>query len=161
MRKATAASAQRVQALLGPRYEVLEFDASTKTAADAAMAVGCAVAQIAKSLVFRTADTGEPVLVVASGVNRVDDKAVARLLGRKIKRADADFVREKTGFAIGGIPPVGHITPAITLLDEDLRLHAEIWAAGGTPNTVFRLAPDDLLQLTTGRFARIAAAPAD
>src|SRR5271155_1865145 len=98
MKPASAPSALKVQGVLGDRYEVLEFDAGTRTAADAAAAVGCSVAEIAKSLVFRAKNTGRPVLVVASGVNRVDEKKVAALIGEKIGRADADFVREKTGF---------------------------------------------------------------
>lgn len=155
MKPATNPTALRVQAVLGPDYAVLEFEASTRTAADAAAAVGCTVAQIAKSLVFRAA-SGGAVLVVASGPNRVSEAKVAALLGEPIGRADAGFVREVTGFAIGGIPPVGHATPLVTLLDETLGRHAEIWAAAGTPNAVFRLTFDDLVRLTGGRVADIA-----
>ncbi|MCZ8376929.1 MAG: YbaK/EbsC family protein [Beijerinckiaceae bacterium] len=155
MKPATNPTALRVQAVLGPDYAVLEFEASTRTAADAAAAVGCTVAQIAKSLVFRAA-SGGAVLVVASGPNRVSEAKVAALLGESIGRADAGFVREVTGFAIGGIPPVGHATPLVTLLDETLGRHAEIWAAAGTPNAVFRLTFDDLVRLTGGRVADIA-----
>jgi prolyl-tRNA editing enzyme YbaK/EbsC (Cys-tRNA(Pro) deacylase) len=157
MQKATAASALKVQAVLGPKYEVLEFDASTRTSADAAAAVGCTVAQIAKSLVFKAAGTGRPVLVIASGSNRVDEKAVAAVIGEKIGRADATFVREMSGFAIGGVPPVGHATSPVVVIDEDLRAHTEIWAAAGTPNAVFKLTPGDLETLTGGRFARVKA----
>ena len=156
MKPASAASALKVQAALGPEYEVLEFDASTRTAADAAAAIGCTVAQIAKSLVFRAEASGRAVLVVASGVNRVDEAKVAAILGEKIGRADADFVRAKTGFAIGGVPPVGHSEPSPTLIDEALFAFAEIWAAAGTPNAVFRLRPADLLQLTGGVRASVA-----
>ncbi|MCZ8185564.1 MAG: YbaK/EbsC family protein [Beijerinckiaceae bacterium] len=155
MKPATNPTALRVQAVLGPDYSVLEFEASTRTAADAAAAVGCTVAQIAKSLVFRAA-SGGAVLVVASGPNRVSEAKVAALLGEPIGRADATFVRDVTGFAIGGIPPVGHATPLLTLLDETLGRHAEIWAAAGTPNAVFRLTFDDLVRLTGGRVADIA-----
>ena len=161
MKPATAPSALRVQAVLGDDYEVLEFDAGTRTAADAAAAIGCSVAQISKSLIFRTRETNRPVLVVASGANRVDEKRVAAEIGERITRADADFVREATGFAIGGVPPVGHATPPITLIDEDLFRHATIWAAAGTPNAVFQLTPERLERLTGGRRSRIATAQRD
>src|SRR5580693_3982676 len=151
MKPATAPSALKVQAVLGDRYEVLEFDAGTRTAADAAAAVGCTVAEIAKSLVFRAKESGRSVLVVASGLNRVDEKKVAALIGEKIARADADFVREKTGFAIGGVPPVGHAVAPVALIDEDLLRFETIWAAAGTPNAVFRLKPGELAELTDGK----------
>jgi Cys-tRNA(Pro) deacylase len=157
MKPATAPSALKVQAVLGDVYEVLEFDAGTRTAADAAAAIGCTVAEIAKSLVFRAKQSGRPVLVVASGDNRVDEKKVAALIGEKISRADADFVREMTGFAIGGVPPVGHATAPITLIDEDLMKFATIWAAAGTPNAVFQLKPAALAELTGGQLADVAA----
>lgn len=155
MKPATAPSALRVQAALGERFAVLEFDASTRTSEDAAAAIGCTVAQIAKSLVFR-AESGRPVLVVASGAHRVDEKRIAALVGERIGRADADFVREATGFAIGGVPPVGHKTAPVVLLDEALMALPEIWAAAGTPNAVFRLTPADLMELTGGRLAAVA-----
>jgi Cys-tRNA(Pro) deacylase len=154
MKPASAPAALRVQESLGPGFAVVEFEASTKTSADAAAAIGCSVAQIAKSLVFRAGDT--PVLVVASGTNRVDEKKVGALLGRKIERADADFVRQKTGYAIGGVAPVGHAVPPLVLLDEDLRQYETIWAAAGTPNAVFRLTPADLERLTAARFGDVA-----
>jgi prolyl-tRNA editing enzyme YbaK/EbsC (Cys-tRNA(Pro) deacylase) len=155
MHKATAPSALKVQAVLGPGYEVLEFDASTRTAADAAAAIGCTVAQIAKSLVFKGATSGKPVLVIASGINRVDEAAVARVIGEPIRRADANFVREQTGFAIGGVPPVGHANPSIVLIDEDLGRYDVIWAAAGTPNAVFKLTAANLATLTSGRVATV------
>ena len=151
-------SAQRVRdalAALGFDVAVREFPQSTRTAAEAAAAIGCEVAQIAKSLVFRARVSGRPVLVIASGANRVDEKAVAALIGEKIGRADAEFVRTATGFAIGGVPPVGHDTPPVTLIDRDLLALDEIWAAAGTPNAVFRLTPRDLVTLTGGRVAEI------
>ena len=156
MKPASSPSALKVQAALGEKFEVLEFDATTRSAADAAAAIGCAVAQIAKSLVFRGAGSNRPVLVVASGVNRVDETKVAEMVGEGIARADADFVREATGFAIGGVPPVGHKNPAIVVIDESLTAFAEIWAAAGTPNAVFRLTPSDLVALTGGRVAAVA-----
>jgi Cys-tRNA(Pro) deacylase len=155
MKPAASPSALKVQAALGARFTVLEFDASTRTAEDAARAIGCTVAQIAKSLVFR-AESGRPVLVVASGVNRVDEKKVAAHLGERIARADADFVRETTGFAIGGVPPVGHKTAPVVLIDEALMALDDIWAAAGTPNAVFRLTPAELVALTGGTVAAVA-----
>jgi prolyl-tRNA editing enzyme YbaK/EbsC (Cys-tRNA(Pro) deacylase) len=155
MKPASAPSALKVQAVLGPQFTVLEFDAATRTAAEAAAAIGCSVAEIAKSLVFRTKETNRPALVVASGVNRVDEKKVSALIGEKIVRADADFVREATGFAIGGVPPVGHAKPPIALIDEDLQKFETIWAAAGTPNAVFKLTPAELVELTQGRLAAI------
>ena len=152
MKPATSPSALKVQAALGLRFAVLEFDASTRTAEDAAAAIGCTADEIAKSLVFRAA-SGRSVLVVASGGHRVDEKRIAALVGEPIARADADFVREATGFAIGGVPPIGHRTAPIALIDESLMAFAEIWAAAGTPNAVFRLSPADLVALTGGTVA--------
>ncbi len=152
------ASAQRVQealSALGFDFDVKEFPASTRTSAEAAAAIGCSVGQIAKSLVFRARTSGRPVLVIASGANRVDEKKVGRELGEKIGRADADFVRAKTGFAIGGVPPLGHAEAPLTLIDRDLLQFDEIWAAAGTPNAVFRLSPGDLAAMTGGRSAEV------
>jgi prolyl-tRNA editing enzyme YbaK/EbsC (Cys-tRNA(Pro) deacylase) len=149
-------SALKVQSVLGDRFQVLEFDASTRTAADAAAAIGCEVAQIAKSLIFRGANSGRAVLIVASGVDRVDEKKAALAVGEPITRADADFVREATGFAIGGVPPVGHKTKPVVLIEESLMQLHEIWAAAGTPNAVFRLTPSDLVELTGGRTVAVA-----
>ena len=146
-------SARRVQEALaasGAPCEVLELPASTRTAADAAAAVGCAVAQIAKSIVFRTVQERKPVLVIASGANRVNESKIAAYLGEAIEKADADFVRAQTGFAIGGVPPVGHAQPITTIVDEDLLVLGEVWAAAGTPNAVFKLAAANLPALTEG-----------
>ncbi len=137
----------------------MEFEASTRTSKNAATALGCSVAEIAKSLIFKAAD-GRPVLVIASGVNRVDEAKLRALLGQDIGRADADFVRSSTGFAIGGVPPLGHASEPIVLIDSDLMQFASLWAAAGTPNAVFKLTPADLLQLTGGRVADLAAPPA-
>ncbi len=148
------ARARRVQEALAARgfaFEVREFPDSTRTSAEAAAAIGCSVAQIAKSLVFRGGESGRAVLIIASGANRVDPAKAEALLGEAIKRADADFVREATGFAIGGVPPLGHDRPLVTLIDEALLAFEEIWAAAGTPNAVFRLSPKDLGDLTGGR----------
>ncbi len=154
MSSSLKASARRVQEALaaqGFAFDVREFPDSTRTSAEAAAAIGCSVAQIAKSLVFRGAESGNAVLIIASGANRVDPAKAEALLGEAIKRADADFVREATGFAIGGVPPLGHDRPLVTLIDEDLLAFEEIWAAAGTPNAVFRLSPADLSDLTGGR----------
>ncbi|MFN3351382.1 YbaK/EbsC family protein [Pseudorhodoplanes sp.] len=155
MKPASAPGARRVQNLLGPGFAVVEFAAGTRTSAEAAAAIGCEVAQIAKSLVFRTA-SGQAVLVVASGVNRVDEKKVGALLGERIERADADFVRSATGYPIGGVAPVGLAGALAVFLDEDLRRYDTLWAAAGTPNAVFQLTADKLAQITRGRFADIA-----
>jgi prolyl-tRNA editing enzyme YbaK/EbsC (Cys-tRNA(Pro) deacylase) len=156
VKPAEAPSALKVQAALGDRFEVLEFDASTRTAADAAAAIGCEVAEIAKSLIFRGQASGRAVMIIASGVDRVDEKKAAAAVGEPIAGADADFVREATGFAIGGVPPIGHKTKPVVLIEEQLMRFAEIWAAAGTPNAVFCLTPSDLVEMTGGRVAAVA-----
>ena len=156
MKPATAASALKIQAALGPDYTVLEFDASTRTAAEAAAAIGCSVAEIAKSLVFRAEPSGRAVLAIVSGIDRVDERKLGALVGEKIGRADPDFVRETTGFAIGGVPPLGHASTLATFIDAGLDGFETIWAAAGTPNAVFRVTPADLLRLTGGVKASFA-----
>jgi prolyl-tRNA editing enzyme YbaK/EbsC (Cys-tRNA(Pro) deacylase) len=151
-------SAARVQMALnaaGIVARVVELPASTRTAVDAANAVGCEVAQIAKSLIFRGANSGEPILVVASGSNRVDEQRIAAAAGEPIVKADASFVKERTGFAIGGVPPVGHLAPIRTFVDSDLLRFERIWAAAGTPNAVFELKSSDLGKLTGGPFVQV------
>ncbi len=148
-----SASARKVQAALlalGLQLEVVELPDSTRTAAEAAQAIGCQVGQIVKSLIFKTKRTGRPVLVVASGANRVNEKKIEALVGEPLGKADADFVRQHTGFVIGGVPPVGLAEPVVTFLDQDLLQYPEIWAAAGTPHAVFRLTPADLLKMTGG-----------
>lgn len=161
MAEPLSTSAQRVQDAIagaGLQLEVRELPASTRTAAEAAAAIDCEVAQIAKSLVFRRRKSGEPLLVIASGTNRVNEDAVASVVGERVAMAKAEFVREHTGFAIGGVPPVGHTSPLDILIDEDLRRYNEIWAAAGTPHAVFRLTPRDLEALTGGRVVRVTHA---
>jgi prolyl-tRNA editing enzyme YbaK/EbsC (Cys-tRNA(Pro) deacylase) len=160
MKPAVSPSALRVQAALGDGHQVLEFDRSVRTAAEAAATIGCAVAQIAKSIVFRAVNSGRSVLVIASGPNRIDEGRVAELIGEPIARADANFVREATGFAIGGVPPVAHKSPPIVLIDDALSALAEIWAAAGTPHAVVKLTFGDLVALTKGKVAAVAR-PAD
>ena len=152
-------SAQRVQDVLAAHdvtAQVVELPDSTRTAQEAAEAIGCDVAQIVKSLVFKTREGERPVLVLTSGSNRVDVKKVGRALDESIVKADADFVREHTGFAIGGVPPVGHVDTPITVIDEDLLRYGEIWAAAGTPFAVFRLTPDELLEIAPGRVLAVS-----
>jgi len=148
--KGSVARVREALARLGLKTEIKEFDASTRTSADAADAIGCTVAQIAKSVIFRAKTAGQPILVIASGVNRVDEKKLEAAVGDKIGRADADFVRATTGFAIGGVAPVGHTGPVRIFIDQDLNQYAEIWAAAGSPNAVFRLTPADLQRVTGG-----------
>jgi len=158
MDKPLSSSAQKVQqalACFGLDCRVRELGESTRTAVDAALAVGCDVGQIVKSLVFRGKTSGAVVFVVASGANRVNEKLLAALVGEKIDKADADFVREQTGFAIGGVPPVGHLSPLRTFIDEDLLQYQELWAAAGTPNALFPLTPAQLCQITAGQLAQV------
>lgn len=155
---ALKASAQKVQEALAARgfaNAVVELPASTRTAAEAAAAVGCEVGQIVKSLVFRGRQSGRAVLIVASGSHRVDEGAVRAVLGEEIEKASADFVREQTGFAIGGVPPLGHAHEIVTVVDEDLLRHEKIWAAAGHPQAVFPLTPAELVAMTGGKVARI------
>ena len=151
-------SAQKIQDALnrhGVICEVMELPGSTRTAQEAAQAIGCHVEQIAKSLVFRGKSTNRPVLVVASGVNRVNEKKLRDLLSEPVKKADAEFVREHTGFAIGGVPPIGHSEPLEIFIDEDLFKYEEIWAAAGTPHAVFKLTAADLVKITHGKVVTI------
>lgn len=129
---------------------MIELEASTRTAQDAAQVIGCEIAQIVKSLIFRTKETGKPILVLVSGVNRVNEKALETYLGEKLVKADADFTRDVTGFAIGGIPPFGHHQKIDTFIDQDLLARDELWAAAGTPNAVFSVKSAHLVELTGG-----------
>ncbi len=151
-------SAMRVQEALralGLDCRVAEHATSARTSQEAAQVLGCSVAQIAKSLVFRAKASGTPVLVVASGANRVSEEKIGALLGEAIGRAPPEFVREVTGYAIGGIPPVGHAQPIATWIDEDLLRHEIVYAAGGTPNALFAIEARELLRICGGRSADI------
>ena len=154
--KASAQAVQEALVAAGVECQVVEIPTSTRTAKEAAAAVGCTVAQIAKSLVFRGRQTGRPMLVIASGTNRVDENAVAAHLGEPVQMANAEFVRNTTGFAIGGVPPCGHPRPIATLIDRDLFQLETLWAAAGTPNAVFRLTPDQLTRLARGLVAKVS-----
>lgn len=147
-------SAQSVQDVLnrkGIDAKVVELPASTRSADEAAKAIGCEVMQIVKSLIFRTKHSNKPILILASGINRVNEKLIAEAVGEEIVKADADFTREVTGFAIGGIPPVGHKQKIETFIDEDLLKLRELWAAAGTPNAVFSLDSAVIANLTGGK----------
>ncbi len=155
---ALPASAQKVQdaaRALGLDISVMEMAASTRTAEDAAAACGCDVAQIVKSLLFRGAESGGPLLALVSGVNRLNEKAVAALLGEKLIRPDADYVREVTGFAIGGVPPFGHATEVAVIMDEDLLRFETVWAAAGTPRAVFCVAPGALADAVRAQIMKV------
>jgi len=135
--------------------QVKELNESTRTAAEAASALGCTIGQIAKSLIFRGSETGEAILVIASGANRVNEAKVAELIGQPIKKATAEFVLDKTGFVIGGVPPLGHEQPLKTLIDKDIFAFEIIWAAAGTGHAVFSLTPADLERVTGGQVAAV------
>jgi prolyl-tRNA editing enzyme YbaK/EbsC (Cys-tRNA(Pro) deacylase) len=153
--KILSKSAQNVQNILSQKglvFEVIELSSSTRTAQDAANTIGCEIAQIVKSLLFRTKSTSQPVLILASGINRVHEKTIEKMILEKITKADADFTREITGYAIGGIPPVGHKQKINHIfIDKDLLKFETLWAAAGTPNAVFRLRSSDLESLTGER----------
>ena len=152
----SADSVQKALDDLKMQCKVVELPSSTRTASDAASSIGCDIAQIAKSLIFKTKDTNKTVLILASGVNQVDCRAIESACGEKIVKADADFVREVTGFAIGGIPPIGHKTSIeFIYIDEDLLKLDELWAAAGTPNAVFSITSSDLIKATNGRVLKI------
>jgi prolyl-tRNA editing enzyme YbaK/EbsC (Cys-tRNA(Pro) deacylase) len=153
-----SSSAQKIQDLLnslGYNYTVIEHVESTRTAQEAANRAGCELGQIVKSLIFKGKESGKPILVLTSGANRVDEKRISRYAGEHISRADADFVRAVTGFAIGGVPPVGHLQKMETYLDEDFLQYGTIWAAAGTPNAIFELKTEDLQKMTGGKVVMV------
>lgn len=153
-----SSSAQKIQdqlKSLGFDYTVIEHAESTRTAQEAADRAGCELGQIVKSLIFKGKESGKPILVLTSGANRVDEKRISEYAGEPISRADADFVRTVTGFAIGGVPPVGHFQKMETYIDEDFLQYPTIWAAAGTPNAIFELKTPDLQAMTNGTIARV------
>lgn len=153
-------SAQKVQNTLnqlGYDLSIIEFAESTRTAQEAAVRAGCELGQIVKSLIFKGQTTGKPILVLTSGANRVDEKRISDYAGEPIGRAEADFVRAVTGFAIGGVPPVGHSQKMETYLDEDFLQYKTVWAAAGTPNAIFELTPDALQKMTGSKITRVKA----
>jgi prolyl-tRNA editing enzyme YbaK/EbsC (Cys-tRNA(Pro) deacylase) len=151
-------SAQKIQDLLntlGYNYTVIEHAESTRTAQEAADRAGCELGQIVKSLIFKGNDSGKPILVLTSGANRVDEKRIHEYAGEAIGRPNADFVRAVTGYAIGGVPLVGHAQPMETYIDEDFLGYQTVWAAAGTPNAIFELKTEDLQKMTNGRVVRV------
>ncbi|WP_227751976.1 YbaK/EbsC family protein [Viridibacillus arvi] len=140
---------------LGFDNQVVELPDSARTAQEAADVIGCTVAQIAKSIIFRMKNTNTPLLVVASGINRINEKHIAKVIEDKLSKADAEFVCEHTGFVIGGVAPIGHVSEIQTLIDEDLFQYDTIWAAAGHPKAVFQLTADELLQLTGGKIVAV------
>ncbi|MEA3441618.1 MAG: YbaK/EbsC family protein [Chloroflexota bacterium] len=147
-------NAHKVQNALnqhGLSINVVELPVSTRTAVEAAQAIGCQVDQIVKSLIFNAKRTNRPVLVLASGANRVDERKVEALIHEPLGKADADYVINVSGFRIGGVPPIGHISHLETFIDEDLLQNDSVWAAAGTPHAVFRITPANLLKITNGR----------
>lgn len=151
-------TAQKIQSLLqeaGFTCQVIEFTGSTRTAQEAADRVGCSLGQIVKSLVFRGQASGKPILVLTSGANRVDETRISLFADEPTGRADADFVRTVTGFAIGGVPPLGYTKQIETYLDEDFFQYPSLWAAAGTPNAVFELTPADLQKMTGGKVVKV------
>jgi prolyl-tRNA editing enzyme YbaK/EbsC (Cys-tRNA(Pro) deacylase) len=153
-----SSTAQRVQDLLlarGYSCQVIEHAESTRTSQEAADRAGCALGQITKSMIFKGKTTGKPILVLTSGQNRVNEKRLSRYAGEPITRADPEFVRAVTSFAIGGVPPIGHAQAMETYLDEDLMQYDTIWAAAGTPNAIFELKPSQLQDMTGGTVAQV------
>ncbi|GCE12686.1 YbaK/EbsC family protein [Tengunoibacter tsumagoiensis] len=153
-----SASAQKVQhALLEQGFagQVQELPDSTRTAKEAAQTIGCEVAQIVKSLIFKGSQTQKAILVVASGVNRVNEKRLGELAREPIEKANADFVRQHTGYAVGGVPPLAHAEKLETFIDEDLLQYEQLWAAAGTPFAVFPLTPVELQTMTSGEVVSI------
>lgn len=139
----------------GIETKVIELPESTRTAEEAAKAIGCSVGQIVKSLIFCCSHTRKPILVLASGPNRVNEKRIAQYVGEEITKATADFAKEVTGFTIGGIPPIGHKQNIPTYIDEDLMNYQEVWAAAGTPHAVFNLNSAQLAKLTSGKIVPV------
>jgi len=159
---AKMSSIQRVQRALedqGLDCQIRELPESTRTAQEAAEAVGCQLGQIVKSLVFSTITDRQPILVMTSGTNRVDEAKLEDNVGEEIQFASPDFVREKTGFAIGGVAPFGHQGEITTYIDQDLLDYSEIWAAAGSPRAVFRLTPGQLLSSTGGKVIQVSSGP--
>jgi len=138
-------------------FRMVEFTESTRTAQEAAERVGCKLGQIVKSLVFRGRTTGNPILVLTSGENRVNESLIGQYSGEEIERADANFVRQKTGYAIGGVPPIAHLEPMDSYMDEDLFQYQVVWAAGGTPNAVFEIKPGDLQAISGSSVRNVKA----
>jgi len=151
-------SAQKIQNILrglGFDYKVIEFTESTRTAQEAADRVGCLLGQIVKSLIFKGMTSNKGILVLTSGSNRVDENKISQYSGESIGRADPEFVRTVAGFAIGGVPPMGHTQLLDSYIDEDLFQYTDVWAAAGTPNAVFQLPSSELVKISNGKIVRV------
>lgn len=158
MGRTLSPSAQKVQDALQAlrfRYQVMELPHTTRSAAEAAQAIGCQIAQIAKSLVFRGKRSQEPVLILASGSNRVSEEKIAVLVSEPVEKPDAEYVRQQTGFVIGGVPPISITKPIRTFIDNDLMQYDELYAAAGTPFAIFRTTPQDLVRMSHGEIADV------
>ncbi len=152
-------SSQKIQDFLIKQnlsLKVIEFHETTKTSIDAAKQIGCKIGQIAKSLIFQKQNSSELILIITSGKNRVCIEKIEKIINNKIKQADPTYIKQETGFAIGGIPPFAHNKKITTILDITLKDYDEIWAAAGTPNSVFSLTPKLLQELTQSEFYDIA-----
>lgn len=151
-------NARRVQQALDQLKlpcQVVELPSSTRTAVDAANALNCSLGQIVKSLIFITCQTKQPVLIIASGLNRVNTSLIAEQVNESIEKADAEFVKQSSGYPIGGVPPVGLAHSMVTFIDEDLYQYDKIWAAAGTPNAVFELDPKNLVKMCGGNVIKV------
>src|SRR5687768_15854828 len=156
--KPLSPSAQKVDdalRALGYQFNIIEHTESTRTAQEAAERAGCELGQIVKSMIFKGKKSDKPILVLTSGANRVDEKRISEYAGEMIARADPDFVRAVTGFAIGGVPPVGHLQKVETYLDEDFLQYKTIWAAAGNPNAIFELPTETLQKITDAKVLRV------
>jgi prolyl-tRNA editing enzyme YbaK/EbsC (Cys-tRNA(Pro) deacylase) len=151
-------TAQRVQSVLtslGSNAVIHEHPEACRTSAEAAVVLGCTVAQIAKSVIFKGTSSGQSILVIASGANRIDTKKVALIAGEEPGKADADFVREHTGFAIGGVSPIAHAKPGKVFFDQDLLQFDAVFPAGGTPQAMFRIEPNELRRISGATLADV------
>jgi len=158
MSQLSSKTAQKFQEMLneyGVELKVVEFDQSTRTAKEAADAVGCELGQIAKSIVFKSGKTNRPILVITSGVNRVNENKITEYIGEPLKKPDATFIQERIGYVIGGVPPFGHKEPITPFIDQDLVQYEVIWGAAGTPNTVFPITPDQLINISKGKVVSV------
>ncbi|MXQ53703.1 YbaK/EbsC family protein [Shimazuella alba] len=140
---------------IGHSSNIVTLPEDAHTAKTAAAAIGCSVAQIAKSIIFKLEAPNTALLVVASGINRIDENKIESIIGEKLAKANAGFVKKQTGFVIGGVAPIGHSHPLKILIDEDLLQYETIWAAAGHPKTVFQMAPDELIRMTDGKVVEL------
>jgi prolyl-tRNA editing enzyme YbaK/EbsC (Cys-tRNA(Pro) deacylase) len=149
-----SASAQKVQHALNKydiELKVVRFAETTKTSQDAAKLIGCDLAQIAKTIIFKGKNSGNPICIIASGIHRINEKKIEEYIGEPLEKATPDFVLEKTGFVIGGVPPIGHSQPLTIFIDQDLQNYESLWAAAGNPHAVFKLTPQELIKITNGK----------